>query len=135
MITLIIVAILLIIPVVLLVVDYYKNIFWDPTLIWIWVVGTFFINLGVFCSLININREFDYTIEKYNNLKVLVEEYNEKADSTGYPELEYDIRKQVVEMNNEISRHKVMHDSPWNGSWYSEEVGNLPIITYKTKKI
>ena len=134
MITLILLAIFLIVPVTLIIVDYYKDIFWDLTLVAMWAIIAFLADLIVFCSLVNINREFDYTIEKYNNLKTLVVEYNEKADSTGYPELEYDIRKQVVEMNNEISKHKIMHDSPWNGPWYSEKVGNLPIITYKTRK-
>lgn len=82
-------------------------------------------------SFINIGRKFDLEIEEYENLRMQVEEYNSLSDSTmavlavKVPSLEYDIRKEVIRVNNRISQHKVMSGSIWVGPWYSEKVGSL----------
>ena len=77
-------------------------------------------------TLCNRGKRFDYTIEKYNNLKAQVEDYNSLPDSAKLISLEYDIRDDVLDMNNTISKHEVMSQSIWKGLWFSEEVGNLP---------
>lgn len=119
-------------PLAIVIVQYVKeNDYTVPVIFWLAIA--FLLNLGIYASLVNIGKEFEYTIEKYGNLKTLVEEYNETVDSTGYPELEYDIRKQVVDMNNEISEHKVMRKSIWKGPWYSKEIGDLPKLSVKRK--
>ena len=77
-------------------------------------------------TLCNRGKRFENTIEQYKNLKTQVEDYNSLPDSAKLISLEYDIREDVLAMNNTISKHKVMHESIWKGLWYSEEVGNLP---------
>lgn len=77
-------------------------------------------------TLCNRGKRFDYTIEKYNNIKAQVEDYNSLPDSAKLISLEYDIREDVLDMNNTISKHNVMSQSIWKGLWFSEEVGNLP---------
>lgn len=78
-------------------------------------------------TLINRNSRFEYTAEEYNNMKSLVEQYNNCPDSSAFRivSLEQDIREDVLDMNNTISEHKVMSKSPWVGPWYSEKVGRL----------
>lgn len=132
MLTFILSGVFFIVPLAIVIVQYVKeNDYTAPVIFWLAIA--FLLNLGIYTSLVNINKEFEYTIEKYGNLKTLVEEYNETVDSTGYPELEYDIRKQVVDMNNEISEHKVMCKSIWKGPWYSKEIGALPKLSVKRK--
>ena len=76
-------------------------------------------------SLINIGNRFNYIIEKYDNLKLQVETYNKMEDPTKIASFGYDIRKEVLRMNNQISKHKVMSNSVWVSCWYSKKVGNL----------
>lgn len=82
----------------------------------------------VFCALtlININSRFQVTIEKYNNLKEEIEEYNSLTDSCKNVSFEFDtIKRNAVRMNNTISKHSVMSKSAWVNLWYSEKIGNL----------
>ena len=76
-------------------------------------------------TLCNRGKRFDYVKETYANLKTQVEEYNSLPDSCKLVTFEYDIRKDVLEMNNKISRHEVMSKSIWKGLWFSEEIGRL----------
>ena len=73
--------------------------------------------------------EFDYIKEKYYNL--------ERQINT----IEYDVivtdknlRNQVLEMNNIISEHKVKSKNIWVDAWYSEEIGKLKPLEWKSKK-
>ena len=132
MLTFILVGAFFIVPLAIVIAIYAKGEYCNIALNFIIVIA-FLLNIAIYTSLVNIGKEFEYTIEKYDNLKTLVEEYNETVDSTGYPELEYDIRKQVVDMNNEISEHKVMRKSIWKGPWYSKEIGALPKLSVKRK--
>ena len=77
-------------------------------------------------TLCNRGKRFENTIEQYKNIKTQVEDYNSLPDSAKLISLEYDIREDVLAMNNTISKHEVMSQSIWKGLWYSEEVGNLP---------
>lgn len=76
-------------------------------------------------TLININKRFEEGKENYLNLKAQVDDYNALPDSCKNVSFEYDIRHDVLRMNNEISRHKVMSRSPWTNLWHSREIGDL----------
>lgn len=87
------------------------------------VVGVIFIIVCL--TLCNRGKRFDLVKEEYGNLKMQVEEYNSLPDSCKLVTFEYDIRKDVLAMNNKISRHEVMSKSIWRGLWFSEEIGRL----------
>lgn len=84
-------------------------------------------------SFINIGNRFNYIVEKYDNLKLQVEEYNNMSEPIKVSSLEYDIREDVLEMNNTISKHKVMSQSVWTSCWYSKKVGNLEKLKLSSK--
>jgi len=76
-------------------------------------------------TLININNRFEEEKEHYANLKMQVEDYNALPDSCKNVSFEYDIREDVLRMNNDISDHKVMSRSPWVNIWYCKDIGKL----------
>ncbi len=84
-------------------------------------------------SFINIGNRFNYIVEKYDNLKLQVEEYNNMSEPIKVSSLEYDIREDVLEMNNTISKHKVMSQGVWTSCWYSKKVGNLEKLKLSSK--
>jgi len=84
-------------------------------------------------TLCNKGKRFERTKEEYRNLEMQVAEYNTLPDSVKIMSLEYDIRKDVLEMNNTISKHKVMSKSLWIGPWNSEEIGRLPKLHIVSK--
>lgn len=84
-------------------------------------------------SLININKKFELEIEEYENLRYQVEEYNSMDEPIKVSSVEYDIREKVLEVNNRISRHKVMCKSVWVSPWYSEKVGSLEKLKLNAK--
>ena len=87
----------------------------------------------ILLSFINIGNKFNYIVEKYDNLKLQVEEYNNMSESIKVSSLEYDIREDVLEMNNTISKHKVMSQSVWTSCWYSKKVGSLEKLKLSSK--
>ena len=91
------------------------------------VCGLLFSAAAVVCllTLINIGKRFEEEKEHYANLKMQVEDYNALPDSCKNISFEYDIREDVLRMNNNISNHKVMSRSPWLNLWRSKEIGNL----------
>jgi len=126
MLTLILLGAFFIVPLVICIVLYVKeNDYAAPVIIWL--VTAFLLNLCTYASLININKSFEYTVERYENLKKTVDE----CYSDTYIDLY--LRDEVISMNNEISKHKVMHNSIWKGPWYSKEVGELPKISLDRK--
>ena len=126
MLTLILLGIFFIVPLVIFIVQYVKeNDYTAPVIIWL--ATEFLLNLCTYASLININKSFEYTVERYENLKKTVDE----CYSDTYIDLY--LRDEVISMNNEISKHKVMHNSIWKGPWYSKEVGELPKISLDRK--
>ncbi len=94
----------------------------------------FFILLILTVSLCNRNKRFDNIKEQYENIKMQVDDYNNLPDSIKNVSFEYDMRKNVIKMNDVISEHKVMSKSIWTGPWYSEEVGNLEKLHLIMKK-
>lgn len=91
------------------------------------VLGGLFLFILILCaiSLCNRNNRFENIKEQYTNIKMQVDDYNNLPDSLKNVSFEYDLRNNVVEMNNTISKHKVMSKSIWTGPWYSKEVGKL----------
>ena len=83
--------------------------------------------LGMIFTLINIDKEFEATINEYEVLKAQVECY--KPGDYGNAS---EIMSKTLHMNSLIAKHKALSDSNWSGLWYSKEIGNLePIILGK----
>ena len=80
-------------------------------------------------AIITYNSEFDYIKEEYYNLE-------RQVNTIEYDDIVTDknLRSQVLEMNNKISKHKVYSKSKIIGIWYSEEIGNLKPLEWKSKK-
>lgn len=91
------------------------------------IFGGVFLFVLILCaiSLCNRGNRFENIKEQYTNIKMQVDDYNNLPDSLKNVSFEYDLRNNVVEMNNTVSEHKVMSKSIWTGPWYSEEVGIL----------
>lgn len=85
-------------------------------------------------TLINRQAKFNYIIEQHDNLELMVNSYNVQSNAIKVESLEYDIREKVLEMNNTVSKHKVMSQSIWVKPWYSETVGNLKKLEVKPVK-
>lgn len=84
-------------------------------------------------SLIGLKSTFKVEIEKYNNTVELVESYKNCSDNSNCV-FEYDLRKDILEINNTIAKHKVWRKNKWFSLWYSEEIGNLEPIKYDFHK-
>lgn len=88
-------------------------------------MSAFLIGIVLLFTLVNRQTRFDYTIERYNNLKAITECY----DSDSKDKIEaFTLREDILKMNNLISAHKVKSQSPWVNVWYSEKIGNLEPI-------
>lgn len=79
--------------------------------------------------LINEENEFAYNKEQYYNLQKQVETLSKDNIVTGE-----NLRNQVLEMNNMISKHKIYSKSSWVGVFYSEEIGNLEPLEWGIKE-
>lgn len=79
--------------------------------------------------IITNSSEFDYIKEEYYNLE-------RQVNTIEYDDIVTDknLRSQVLEMNNKISKHKIYSKSKMIGIWYSEEIGNLKPLEWKSKK-
>lgn len=91
-----------------------------------------FMGLALLCIIPDIivtRIKFDYIKEEYHNLELQVNtiEYDDIITSAN-------LRNQVLEMNNKISEHKVYSKNIWVNLWYSEEIGNLKPLEWKSKK-
>lgn len=101
---------------------------------WLEILGgvfsilSFLIMVGMVLSLINIDREFDTFINRYNFTKELVVNYepndygNKKA-----------LLEDVISINEEIARHKAYVGNVWSGVWYSEDIAALDPIVFTDK--
>lgn len=80
-------------------------------------------------DIISAHIEFDYIKEKYYNLE-------RQINTIEYDDIVTDknLRNQVLEMNNIISEHKVKSKNVWVDAWYSEEIGKLKPLEWKSKK-
>jgi hypothetical protein len=101
---------------------------WEPAA---WI-GTFiggFAILVITIVLIDQKNEFAYEIEQYQNLRGQVKTLTKDDIVTGE-----NLRNQVLEMNNKISKHRIYSKSPWVGLYYSEEIGNLEPLEWGHKE-
>ena len=80
------------------------------------------------CVGMTIESDWEYTEAQYYNLKAQVE-YIDKDDIVTSENL----RNQVLDMNNTIDSHRVYHKNMWVGDFYSEKIGNLPKLEWKSK--
>ena len=77
-------------------------------------------------NLMTLSDDFGFEKEKYYNLKEQVEHI--ETDDVVTAE---NLRNQVLEMNNTISKHKSYKDNIWIGMWYSEDIANLEPLKWK----
>lgn len=91
-----------------------------------------FMGFALLCiipEIILTRIEFDYIKEEYHNLELQVNTIEHDDIVTGA-----NLRNQVLEMNNKISEHKVYSKNIWVNLWFSEEIGNLKPLEWKSKK-
>ena len=88
-----------------------------------------FIGLVVsLCLFINLDKQFETTINRYEMTVQMVESYaGQDYGNMG------SLVEQVVAINNTIAAHKAHHDSKWVGPWYSEKIASLEPITFDKK--
>ena len=79
-------------------------------------------------SLINIGREFDAFVYRYEYTKQLVVAYepNDYGNKTA-------LLEDVLDINKKIADHKALAGNKWTGKWYSEKIGNLEPIVFNGK--
>lgn len=76
---------------------------------------------------ITLENDFEYTESQYYNLKSQVE-YVDKDDIVTSENL----RNQVLYMNNTIDKHRIYHKNFIIGDFYSERIGNLKKLEWKS---
>ena len=93
--------------------------------------------LTIICGLIlvvmlllttTLSSKFAYIEEEYNNLKNQLEKIDHDDIVTGE-----NLRNQVLEMNNKISMHKCYSQNKWVSMYFSEHIGNLEPLEWKSK--
>ena len=101
-----------------------------------WYIGgillSLFMGLALLCIIPDIiitRLKFDYIKEEYHNLELQINTIEYDDIVTGA-----NLRNQVLEMNNKISEHKVFSKSIMLNLWYSEEIGKLKPLEWKSKK-
>jgi len=110
-----------------------------------WIIGDKYdligqVIFGIFCSVtgvigsivviivgITLENDFEYIESKYYNLKNQVE-YVDKDDIVTSENL----RNQVLHMNNTIDKHRIYHKNFVMGDFYSERIGNLKKLEWKS---
>ena len=75
-----------------------------------------------------LKSDWEYCKAQYYNLRQQVE-YVDKDDILTSENL----RNQVLNMNNKIDEHRIYHNNFWLEDFYSEEIGNLPKLEWKSK--
>lgn len=96
------------------------------------ILLSLFMGLALLCIIPDIivtRIKFDYIKEEYHNLELQVNTIEHDDIVTGA-----NLRNQVLEMNNKISEHKVYSKNIWVNLWFSEEIGNLKPLEWKSKK-
>ena len=83
---------------------------------------------GLLCT-IDLKSNFAYNEERYNNLKAQVEMCDRDDIVT-----DANLRNQVLEMNNDIAKHRQYSKNVWIGMYYSERLGSLEPLQWKTNK-
>lgn len=111
---------------------YGDNNFYSDILVVGGILLSLIIGLALLCiipDIISTRIKFDYIKEEYHNLELQINTIEYDDIVTGA-----NLRNQVLEMNNKISEHKVYSKNIWVNLWYSEEIGNLKPLEWKSKK-
>lgn len=85
--------------------------------------------IGALVVTIDLKSNFAYKEDRYNNLKAQVEMCDRDDIVTGA-----NLRNQVLEMNNDIAKHRQYSKNVWIGMYYSERLGSLEPLQWKTNK-
>ena len=107
--------------------DFYDD--WKPfvgTIITILCVVALLIAI---CCTATLKEHFAYTESQYNNLKEQIE-YCDRDDIV----TDGNLRKQVLDMNNTIAKHREYCHNFWIGLYYSERIGSLENLKWKSNK-
>ena len=113
-----------------ILIDKYGGYDWD----WLGCVSgglaviSFIIAGWLWSDLVNINKRFDSFVNKYEFTKELVGNY-EPNDYGNKPAL----LVEVIEINNEIAKHKAFVGNTWSGAWYSPKIAELEPIVFAGK--
>jgi hypothetical protein len=108
--------------------DSYRSYEFEPAA-WIGAIVGGIAVVIISIVLINEENEFAYNKEQYYNLQKQVETLSKDDIVTGE-----NLRNQVLEMNNMISKHKIYSKSSWVGVFYSEEIGSLEPLEWGIKE-
>jgi len=81
------------------------------------------------CCTMTLQDDFDYIESQYNNLKEQIE-YCDRDDIV----TDGNLRKQVLDMNNTIAKHREYCHNAWIGVYYSEHIGSLENLKWKSNK-
>ena len=132
MLFLIVIGILLILGFILLFIGGNCDVYCDELYIWCGGGLVLVMILALVCivpDIIKTRIEFDYIKEQYYNLE-------RQINTIEYDDIVTDknLRNQVLEMNNIISEHKVKSKNIWVDVWYSDEIGKLKPLVWKSKK-
>lgn len=85
--------------------------------------------IGALLVTIDLKSNFAYNEDRYNNLKAQVEMCDRDDIVT-----DANLRNQVLEMNNDIAKHRQYSKNVWIGMYYSEHLGSLEPLQWKTNK-
>jgi hypothetical protein len=77
--------------------------------------------------LMEKESQFAYREDQYNNLKAQVEMCDRDDIVT-----DANLRNQVLEMNNDICKHRRYSINVWTGMFYSKRIGDLELLQWKS---
>ena len=78
---------------------------------------------------IDLKSNFAYQEDQYNNLKMQVEMCGRDDIVT-----DANLRNQVLDMNNDIAKHRQYSKNVWIGMYYSKHLGTLEPLQWKSDK-
>jgi hypothetical protein len=89
---------------------------------------SFIVALFLWVDIVNIDKEFDAFVNRYNFTKELVINYepNDYGNKTA-------LLDEVVSINKEIAKHKAYVGNIWSGVNYSEKIAALEPIVFTGK--
>lgn len=85
--------------------------------------------IGMLLCTIDLKSSWDYQEDQYNNLKMQVEMCDRDDIVT-----DANLRNQVLERNNNIAKHRQYSKNKWIGMYYSEHLGTLEPLQWKSDK-
>ena len=96
-----------------------------------WLITVIFglVVIGMLICTIDLKSNFAYNEDRYNNLKAQVEMCDRDDIVT-----DDNLRNQVLEMNNDIAKHRQYSKNKWIGMYYSKHFGTLEPLQWKSNK-